>query len=211
MSRSGWVRGHADGAHESVKADIDTSQIRRGGALTAQFPANDEWIGENVAQKTEAGDDDRVAERVGRNIEQRDCEYVTGLRVLHVERPRQWMHEIQIQRNDIGGRRVAVQRVIERIARPENHNIAGLRGRHGRDGRVPAIVAFRIVDTALAGLRDDDRPVPFCAYAPATAPSAVSAVSAATAKDIARANLQKIESACSPPSISKQRARAHPS
>ena len=67
------------------------------------------------------------------------------------------MDEVQVQRHDVGGRRIAVQRVIERVARAEDDDVAGLRSRGAGDGGVPPVVAMRIVDATRTGLRDDDQ------------------------------------------------------
>jgi hypothetical protein len=62
------------------------------------------------------------------------------------------MNEIQVERDDVGRRRIAVERVIEGITRSEDDDISRIGHLDGRNRRMPAIVTLGIVGTPFSGL-----------------------------------------------------------
>ena len=62
------------------------------------------------------------------------------------------MNEVEIQRDHVGSRRIAVQRMVESVTRTEYRNIAGFRGCDRQNVRMPAVVALRIVGAASTDL-----------------------------------------------------------
>jgi hypothetical protein len=126
---------------------------------------HDERLGEDVAEEPESGHRDRVPEliRPGDHVDHADRQDVSALRAVDEQRTGQGMDEIEIGARHRGGRRAAIERIVECVPGLEDHRVAGVRRRGGLDRGVPAIVTgperllrARHRDRALARDRDAD-------------------------------------------------------
>jgi hypothetical protein len=104
---------------------------------------DDERVRELVAQEAEARNLDRVTPllpRVSLDVDQLHLEQIPRLRVLHVYRPRQRMHRVQVQLLDVRLRGPAVQLPVEGVARLVDDRVAGVHFHRRLYGLVPAVV-----------------------------------------------------------------------
>ena len=117
-------------------------------------------FGEQIAQEAEAWHDHRVAVLIGLDVDQRDREHVALLGALDEHRSGERVHEVEIERSDVVGGRADGQVAVESIAGLEHDVIARLGARHGRDRRMVAIEAVRVVGAMRAALLHRDPVLP---------------------------------------------------
>ena len=128
--------------------------------LAVELPVDHVRVGEQVAQEAEARHDHRVAVLIGLDVDQRDREHVALLGALDEHRSGERVHQVEIERGDVVRGRVDGQVAVERIAGLEHDVIARLGPRHGRDRRMIAIEAVRVVGAMGAALLDHDPVLP---------------------------------------------------
>ena len=145
---------HADRAHERRHRHAHARHLVRRRRLAVELPVDDVGLGEQIAQEAEARHDHRVAVLVGLDVDQRHREHVALLGALDEHRPGHRMHEVEVERGDVVGGRADGQVAVESIAGLEHDVVARLGARHGRDRRMIAIEAVRVVGAMRAALLD---------------------------------------------------------
>ena len=118
---------------------------------------NDVGITEHVSQEAESRHDRRVTEVVGCDVHHRDGERVAALCSFDVDRPRQRMDEVEVDRGHVLSLRVEGKIGIERVTRLEHEKLPGLHMGGRLDAVVITIEAVRIVFAVLARLCHDHR------------------------------------------------------
>ena len=115
---------------------------------------NDKRVFENVAQEAEAWHDRRVAEIVGRDVDDSDGDGVASFGAFDVHRPGERMYQVEIDRSQILRFGIECQIGIKRVAGLEHEQLAGIDVRGWLDGVMIAIEAVRIILAVLAGFSD---------------------------------------------------------
>ncbi len=111
---------------------------------------HDEGIFENVAQKAEARHDRRIAEIVGRDVDDGHGDSVAALGAFDENRTGKRMHEIEINRSQVLRLGVEGEIGIKRIARLEHEKLPWIDMRRRLDGVVIAIETVRVVFAMLS-------------------------------------------------------------
>jgi hypothetical protein len=103
---------------------------------------DDRRVREDVAQEAESWDGHCVPEVVGTgtDVDHRHGQDVAPLRAPDEERAGERMDEVEVRGRDGRARRRPVERVVERIARLEDDDVAGIGDGGLRDVGMPAVV-----------------------------------------------------------------------
>ena len=145
---------HPDRAHERRHRHAHARHLVRRRRLAVELPVDHVRVGEQIAQEAEARHDHRVPVLIGLDVDQRDREHIALLGALDEHRSGERVHQVEIERGDVVRGRVDGQVAVERIAGLEHDVIARLGPRHGRDRRMIAIEAVRVVGAMSAALLD---------------------------------------------------------
>jgi hypothetical protein len=94
-------------------------------------------LAELVGKQAEAGNDRRPAPGMRTQLEDLDGEHVAWLRTAHEHRTGHGVDPVEVQRGDIGGRRVGGELVAGSVGGLELHGLAGLDLERRRDRVVP--------------------------------------------------------------------------